>query len=279
MELRLRPGGPERFGSAELPCPDGLSEVYVDIDEARAEIRRRWANVGLRRALTPHVEQIEGQRFGSPVAWKGTHVATPDHSFFAFVTHANSIGLPFVVGEYLDDKFYPQNRDKYHLARLFFHHGTGRKGGVRLVPRTIVEMTQSQGRQLRAITTLWGESLPSAHHRMLRAAHERQTALVDLSGYFSANGGDPREYYVRYLSIFVCHAVLFENFLPSEAFTQDVFLPAFREVVARYGVRPLIVPLAPRDWEDDIYWWCHPGYLSAFLEPTAGEGDGSRRKS
>lgn len=41
-------------------------------------------------------------------------------------------------------------------------------------------------------------------------------------------------------------------------FSKSVVFPAFRQVVADFGLKPLIVQLVPHDVASDIYWRCYP---------------------
>jgi len=34
--------------------------------------------------------------------------------------------------------------------------------------------------------------------------------------------------------------------------------PAFEQIERHFGLKPLIVPIAPLDEATDIYWWCYP---------------------
>ncbi|MEK6673092.1 MAG: hypothetical protein AABY42_06395 [Nitrospirota bacterium] len=79
-----------------------------------------------------------------------------------------------------------------------------------------------------------------------------------------AHGKKAKEYYKYFLSLFICHGILFENFITNEEeerFSKSVVFPAFRQVVADFGLKPLIVPLVPHSQASDIYWRCYPAAL------------------
>lgn len=104
------------------------------------------------------------------------------------------------------------------------------------------------------IVTPGGDKLVDAH-----SAH--QTAMLapllpsgverfDITAWY--RGGNlmtSRQYYIALMSLFVAHAVLFEDFHGGEsgeqldAFTGEVFQPACHALKQLFGVMPLVVPL------------------------------------
>ena len=72
------------------------------------------------------------------------------------------------------------------------------------------------------------------------------------------------DYYRYFLAFFVCHGVLFENFVTNEeesVFYNSVVFPAMAEVTERFGVKPLIVPAIAEEKLQDEYWWCYPAHI------------------
>jgi hypothetical protein len=58
------------------------------------------------------------------------------------------------------------------------------------------------------------------------------------------------------LLLFICHGILFENFLLTESegeFTRGIFLPAFEKAISLSGMKPLIVPIPPMENEYDSH--------------------------
>lgn len=77
-------------------------------------------------------------------------------------------------------------------------------------------------------------------------------------------GKDSKKFYTYYLSLFICHGILFENFSirgDEEKLTSDVVIPAVKELERIFGVKPLIVPLLPIEDENDPYWSYYPEIL------------------
>ncbi len=92
--------------------------------------------------------------------------------------------------------------------------------------------------------------------------------LFDSSAWLKKHGGNAKSYYSSYLSLFVTHGVLFENFLSNEnegKFFINVFMPTFDFLTAYYGYKPIIVQAIPEADIDDLYWWCYPNYVKKFI--------------
>jgi hypothetical protein len=87
--------------------------------------------------------------------------------------------------------------------------------------------------------------------------------LFDASAPLEILGDRAHLYYKKYLALFICFGCLFEVFLPNDpkerAFFDNIYYPAFQEIVAMFGVKPMIIRLLPEDSADDDYWnWYAP---------------------
>jgi hypothetical protein len=82
--------------------------------------------------------------------------------------------------------------------------------------------------------------------------HYPPAVVEDLSQANSLWGGRANDYYEAYLSLFISHAILFEDYHGGESgaelggFTARVFEPAFAALEERFGYTPIIVRLP---------WW------------------------
>ena len=256
-------------------------EYYAKLENARA-IRDE------RREVRTDVEswwQSEGWQFPPlPEIWPAGYlvhqIATARYEDCVFVAMAQKAGLLPVWGQYIEDKFATtvSNLKRSYVVGQFCS-GRGRKGGpktdrheyLRLAnhshPKYEVHrvIDEWRGRKLSEITDpSTGENLVTRHN-----AFQDRTFGIDASRRFDISAfykqGEPKvkaeDYYPRYLSIFVGHGVLFEDYHGGESgaelggFTETVFEPAFKEVRERFGVCPLIVPLP---WWPELAYYPHP---------------------
>lgn len=240
-----------------------LRDIYTPLSVAKKEIRRRWNDKELRKKVDDFLGvKIEDFFKEGPVACLGRNIASPTLEFNYFLELAKEISLRPLVIEHVKDKFVAKNSDKYHLAKLYFYDGDGKKRGSRVDAINAIDFNKFQGKKINSIHTSWGENFVDFHHRILKCqfpSHCKET--VDISDILDLSRKGLSKCYDKYLAIFIYGGVLFENFLLSkdlEDFTHKIVVPSFTKLEKKFGVRPLIVPLSPIDDQDDLYWWCYP---------------------
>lgn len=164
--------------------------------------------------------------------------------------------------EYLHDKFCTINHDKLYLGKMIFLTDEKLPGTTIECCHRIIDFGETENAPIEAIKTKWGESLVDFHHRLLNIAG-LSIELSDASSWYKSNGKKAAGFYDKFLSLFLCHGILFENFITNEEerFARSVVFPAFKKVVDRFGMKPLIVPLVPHETASDIYWRCYPAEL------------------
>ena len=238
-----------------------IDTFYTPLDEALELLRGRQANEKLRAAVAdfhrPHPPDFLPN---VPFAYWARHISTPNQEFALFASAVSATGLQPLCVEYTCDIFVSRNRDKYHLCRPCFEVRPNHYRSTR-----ITKFGQIEGQRLCDIKMANGMSLPAFHHALMRCAFpDYERHLRDCSHWFSAARriGDS---YLHYLALFICYGILFENFLPDDPeerrFTRERMLPSFVKAVELFGVKPLIVPLLPRETENDKRWRSHPGAL------------------
>jgi hypothetical protein len=236
------------------------SNFYTSLEDAKEEIWERWRNDALRKKVVDSIGTIPHPMQESPRAVLDRNIATPNYEFFHFIQQANKTGLPILVTEYIRDKFVTINSDKLGLGRMPFYRGRNKKGRLLFRYRNVIDCTIYQGKPIGEIKTLWGETLADFHHRLLTTT-SFSIDILDASSWYKSNGGNAENYYHNYLAMFICHGILFENFITNEEeerFSKSVVFPAFKQVVEHFGMKPLIVSLVPHDVASDIYWRCYP---------------------
>jgi hypothetical protein len=242
-----------------------IDTLYTPLDEALAQLNERRADKKLHTALNKFHQALPPTFLPSePVGALFRHIITPNHELDLFLTTVHQTGLRALCLEYRRDIFYGRNRDKYRLCRPAFTVRCNQVRGLKIVdfedqtdgapPRPMDELMTRNG---------WG--LVRWHHALLEHAHPASGPHVaDYSAWIS-QASRHEFYYLRYLALFICDGILFENFLaddPEELrFARERVIPSFAKAVELFGVRPLIVPLLPRESECDDRWRSHDGAL------------------
>ena len=250
--------------------PDG---IYFSLDEARAELARRWQDTALRVAVETELGEWFVPEFQArPRATITRQLLSPDNGFIYFNYAASYVGgLPF-SWEFWGDYFSRDNKEKKGLGELRVTN-VGQKWLV-----SMISMTNSNKKPFKDVVTRLGEPLVSFHHRLLDLS-SYPIEQRDMTAWFRGIG-KPSEYYYQLMLHFVAHGVLFENFQtdadPKEApFTYNVVLPAMRKIEEKFGLRPLVVRLYPENQsdEDDFYWWCYPHQVNDYIVKYARENN------
>lgn len=239
-------------------------DIYTSLEEAREEIHRRWNDTSLRLKVEEVIASVPAFSRTEPKAYLWRPIATPNFEWFRFIELAGQVGLLPCLAEFTKDKFVSVNSDKYVLGKMPFFHRKNKKGETIFINKTIVDFNKYDGHLLNTVQTLWGEPFVEFHHRLV-GLHSFQPEIAEVSSWFNLNGAKAAAYYHNYLTLFICHGILFENFITDEEeeerFSRNVVFPAFREVVNHFGLKPLIVPLVPHETASDIYWRCYPSEL------------------
>ncbi len=205
-------------------------------------------------------------------------VATPNYEVRRFLHLVEGIGgLEPVLWEYYEDKFTSNNSWKYTLGKIPFFMGQKQNAPQRIERIRIIDFDRYDGKKLSRVKTIWGQPLVEFHHKLFEHTYISlpDGYFFDSSGWSAKHGDTAAHYYAPFLSLFVKHALLFENFMLDEkelSFSKEVFLPAFIEVYRRTGRKPLIVCLEPTEIEGEEYWLCHPHASKAFVEEQSRAG-------
>ena len=233
--------------------------LYVSLDEARSELRRRWQDVELKRK----VERFQGKDFlpffgKTPRAYFGKSLPTPDNGFGFFMYCAQYVrGLPLAPA-YYDDKFVSINSEKKNLVIPFVALGNSTRGRAHLA-----DIGSEEGKPIKEVVLRNGEKLIDFHLTLFARTHYC-FEFADISGWFQ-QFGSPINYYFYYLCHFVAHGVLFETFYQTQyareiPFTNNIVLPAINKIKEEFGIKPLIVRLYPEELSpiEEFYWCSYP---------------------
>jgi len=237
-----------------------IDNIYTPLSVAKEEIWRRWNDESLRKKVEDFLGgDIPECLMEKPKAIMVRYIMTPNYELKYFLDLAKITGLDYSLLEYSNDKFVARNPEKYHICKLFFHNGYGKKGGSNLETKNIVDFNKNEGKLLDDIETIWGEKLLDFHHTVIeKAIHGSRERIFNFSNWFQKHRTlNKQEYYLHYLALFFCYGILFENFLLDKGeteFTQEKVLPSFKKLEKIFGIKPLIVPLESLKVEEDNYW-------------------------
>lgn len=201
-------------------------------------------------------------------------VATPNIEISRFLIAADGVDVKPVFFEYLEDKFTSNNEWKRYLGKIAFYDGVGKKGGDKINYHTIIDFNRSNGKKISEVVTSWGDKLADFHRSLfpLNYSHVNDDFFFEGSDWFKKGGGKACVYYPKFLSLLICHGILFENFLLDREdeflFCKEIFLPALLEVRKKFGLKPLIIPLSPTSIETAEFWLCHNPRTRKWFEET-----------
>lgn len=246
-----------------------LDDVYTSPEEAREEIWKRRNDQALKRRVEEVLKGDIPHIFDeSPRIVLARQVVSPNYELLHFLDLAKHIRLEPAFFEYPADKFITKNDDKYYLAKLYFDGGVGKKGGRIITSKKITDIDKYDGKLFSEMLTLWGSKFIDFHH-MLAAPIIQQADIYDISENYRRNGETAEKYYFYYLSLFLCHGVLAENYLLNDAYdalTEEVFYPNFIKVRDLFGIKPLIVQMVPNQEENDLHWRYYPQEVCDTME-------------
>jgi hypothetical protein len=209
------------------------------------------------------------QKAPKAVMFRQITVANYENRRFLNLVDASDAIEP-LFWEYWDDKYTP-NELKRPWGKLHFYHGKGKNGGDKIEHLNIIDFNLSNGKKIQEVRTLWGERLLDFHHALLKENLKvlNPSIFYDASKWFSRQGARAKNYYESFLTLFVRHGILFEDFMlegKESEFIHDVFVPAFLSAWQKTGHKPLIVNLAAPRIEGQQFWYFHPASDKTFLE-------------
>ena len=238
--------------------------VYTPLTEAIKILEERQKNPD----LIKKIETLLDNNIPEPLkkidkyAISAKQVATPNFDTRWFLKLAKEFQLKPFFSEYFDDKFTSNNSFKHSLGQLLIYNDINRKGENIREKVKIVDFDKYDGKPIKNVKTIWGESLIDFHKGLFNVYGYNldEFILYDASDLLKKNGSKAERYYVKDLLLLVCHGILFENFLldgRDGEFTRNILLPAIKETEELSGLKPLIVPIPPMDIESDDVWFSY----------------------
>ncbi|MDO8668328.1 MAG: hypothetical protein Q7K35_04540 [bacterium] len=198
-------------------------------------------------------------------------LATPNHENRRFMSLAKEHGLHPVFLEYFDDKFTSNNKYKHSLGQLHIQSKISKKGHECIEKINVINFNESNGKKLREVETLWGESLIKFHKKLFKAYGLKGFSFFEETDWYEKDNEGPIEFYANFFLLVTCFGILFENFLSAKDdaesnFTKEVVLPAIEKAMSLTGLRPLIVPIEPLDLEANYFWYHHLPVVKKYVK-------------
>lgn len=235
--------------------------VYTPLSEALKILDERQKDP----VLIAKIEKLLNGDIPEPLKNKdrygifGKQVATPNYDARWFIDLTRNNNLKTFFYEYHHDKFTSKNYFKYSLGQIHIHNKCNKKGENIEEKITIIDFNKSEGEKIKNIKTLWGESLVNFHKKIFEIYNYNINDFIfyDGSEWLERNGGSAINYYKKDLLLYVCHGILFENFLiegEDGKFTREILLPSFDWAYQKTGYKPLIVPIPPMEDQTNNHW-------------------------
>jgi len=238
--------------------------VYTKLSDAVKILEERQKDKKLKAKIEKLLENDipEPFCFIDKYAVNGKQIATPNFDVRFFLNLVNEEKLKPLFWEFYDDKFTSNNPFKYSLGKLIIFEKIKSKIIKRRI--NIIDFNKYDGKKLRDIKTIWGESLINFHKRLFNfyGYNTKKLLFYDGSYWLNKHGKEASSFYEKDLLLYVYHGILFENYIlngKEGEFTKNIFLKSFLNVQEITGCKPLIVPIPPmdKDIEEDEIWFSY----------------------
>lgn len=236
------------------------ADYYVPLLEARQELNNRQRLRSLVEEWWNEQNWTIPEAFyeRTDIAGFGRAIATFRYEDALFSEYALAGEFSPLWLEYTASKFNTESPLKKSFLRPRYFVKRGRNNGVLLNPVQLTPFQIWRGKSLNNVTLDDGQRLVDYHHRL----HDgrMQNSRIDLSDFYG-QFGPAAQYYEAYLSLFIAHGVMFEDYHGGEtgpslqSLTQDVFEPAFIKLQKRFGFKPLLVSMP---WHEHLSYFPKP---------------------
>jgi hypothetical protein len=242
-------------------------KIHISLDEAREELKKRWNNLELRKA----VEEELGENFiplfkDRPRAFLSRFLTSPDNGFMLFCQSAHYLNASPISMELQGDIFVHFNEEKKGLGRLRVTLEDGAKVTV-----DIMDFHANEKNIISEVKIKTGEKLSDFHHNLLKIS-KYNPEIWDKTAWVGRIG-KPVDWYYPFFLHTIAHGVIFENVEAYDndesgiIFTRDITTPAIQKIESKFGLRPLVVRTYPQDQaeEEDFYWWSYPKNINNYI--------------
>jgi hypothetical protein len=241
-------------------------DIYVSLDEAREELKKRWNDVELKKRIEDELGYYFWPEFGlEPRSLSWNVIASPDNGFTFFYQSSKYINAKPLFFEFIGDMYISHNEMKKNLGRLHVQLENNEKATI-----NITDLYRWNKKKISEIITKTEQSLVDFHHELFKQSGY-DIEIKDKTAWVTKIG-KPADWYYYYLLHFVAHGVLFEAYLSDgderdDKFFNEIVAPAIERIKQRFKITPLIVKLYPERQSDDedFYWWCFPPHVNDYI--------------
>ncbi len=249
-----------------------IAELYTPLSQALAELERRQGDLELKAKVDEYFKDYPSlpELAQGPRAVVARAIFTPMLEFLYFMDMQKHLPLKPILYEFTKDKFVGLNAVKAGLGNMTFYTQDSQGNKTITSTEAVVDFATNEGKSMREIKTIKGEPLIEFHHRLLHGYFENfDLEIAHFSDWFKNSYSFNEQLpYQRYLGLFLHQGILFENFTSQKnesSFTRTKVIPAFADLVERFGIKPLIVPINPRDTDDQPFWCYYPDKVRTLI--------------
>jgi hypothetical protein len=251
-----------------------MVKLYHSLDSAREEIRKRWANNELKKAVEKELNcNFWGEFKQTPRSLLWRPILSPDNGLIFFLQCSQYAGVTPLAFEFLGDMYLSTNEEKRGLGQIRVKLENENRATFNLFD------LHKWNKKLFGNIVIRG--LPSLHlidfHHELLAKSGYSIEILDKTNWVK-NIGRPKDFYYPYLLHFIAHGILFEvfyqeNCMSEISFTNEIIMPAIEKIRENYGLSPIVVRLYPENQTEieDFDWWCYPPHVNDYLVRYARE--------
>jgi len=226
---------------------------YYTLSEAKATLNER-------RLLRPTIEQWWKEQgwtppnqvpmFGDAVAVLGKAAcATRRYEDALFLEYARLGGFNPAWMVYTKGLLSTESPFKRRLLHPTFFEKRGKRyGGIVVRKHRLGCIESNRAKPVCDVRLKCGTPVVDFHRRLHQRFGYSDDTVIDLSSYYEQFAYNAKKYYWGYLSFFLAHSVLLDDYHGGEErlrigmrFTNEVFLPVYHEVVRKFGITPIIV--------------------------------------
>jgi len=222
------------------------TQYYTPLNEAkllnqeravlRAEVERFWRSKGLDMSTYKSMNGFAGF---------ARQVPTFRMEDAVFATMARAAQLEPVWMGYVADKFSTLSSTKRSYLQPSVWARNNSSGEPIVAKKKMCDVNTYVGARLNTVETKEGGLMTQWHNSRLQSMVPGARITDDSD--WMLKYGSPERYYESFLSVFVAHGVLFEDYHGGESgekldsFTTDIFEPTVERLIERFGVGPNLV--------------------------------------
>jgi len=251
----LKPTEREKMSDVPYLTLAQAKAALIERKHMRKEIELWWKTRGWSVPEALHT-------FGLVAAFGKPAVATRRYEDVLFLEYAKAGGFDPVWMVYNQCAFSSESPFKRRLLHpTFFERRGGRSGNIVTRKQKLAGIEVNRTKPIANIMLDSGVPLVEYHRGLHRSFGLPDQSVINLSACYAQFDNIPREYYKAYLTFFIAHCALVENFeidrdeetAPQLArFVDEVFLPAHKEISDLFGVAPIIVHFP---WHESLQYY------------------------